>query len=427
MKEEVTSLGNQMPHEEGFDHSFNFLREGYEFILNRKTKLQSNIFETKILGKNVICLVGEEAAQLFYDTDKFERGGVATKGILTTLFGENSVQVIDGEKHRNRKKMLMSVMTPNEINRMVEITKTQWELSIDRWSKAGKIVFYEEMKQLFCEAAFRWIGCPLQEQDAKKITKELASIFDTPIKFGAVSWITKNYQNKLEKTFEQYVQNTRDEKVKFPNDSVFHQFSFHKDEEGQLLDKRIVANEIINLLRPIVGIAIYMNFIVLALHEFQGEKEKINNHPDYAKMFIQEVRRFYPFMPFAAATVKQDFTWNGYQFTAGTLTLLDIYGTNHDPNVWENPNEFNPERFANWQGSPFSFIPQGGGDYFLGHRCAGEHMTLELMKVGLDYLVNKIEYNVPEQDLSLDLSDIPSMPKSKIILDNVRRKAENIQ
>ncbi len=54
-------------------------------------------------------------------------------------------------------------------------------------------------------------------------------------------------------------------------------------------------------------------------------------------------------------------------------------------------------------------------------------MTLELMKVGLDYLVNKIEYNVPKQDLSLDLSDIPSMPKSKIILDNVRRKAENIQ
>ncbi len=80
---------------------------------------------------------------------------------------------------------------------------------------------------------------------------------------------------------------------------------------------------------------------------------------DYQKMFVQEVRRFYPFFPFVAARVKQDFTWNGYQFTEGTLTLLDLYGTNHDQKLWEHPNMFYPERFAQWQGSPFSFIPQG--------------------------------------------------------------------
>lgn len=43
------------------------------------------------------------------------------------------------------------------------------------------------------------------------------------------------------------------------------------------------------------------------------------------------------------------------------------------------------------------------------------------MKIGLDYLVNKIEYEVPEQDLNLELDDIPSIPKSKIILKNIRR------
>lgn len=85
---------------------------------------------------------------------------------------------------------------------------------------------------------------------------------------------------------------------------------------------------------------------------------------------------------------KNDFTWNGYKFEEGTLTLLDLYGTNHDPAIWGNPDVFSPDRFTKWEGSPFSFIPQGGGDYFMGHRCAGEWVTIEVMKVSLDYLAN---------------------------------------
>lgn len=57
-------------------------------------------------------------------------------------------------------------------------------------------------------------------------------------------------------------------------------------------------------------------------------------------MFVQEVRRFYPFFPFAAAEVKTDFTWKDYTFEKGTLTLLDLYGTNHDTNIWGIPKCF---------------------------------------------------------------------------------------
>ncbi|WP_026065160.1 hypothetical protein [Amphibacillus jilinensis] len=33
--------------------------------------------------------------------------------------------------------------------------------------------------------------------------------------------------------------------------------------------------------------------------------------------------------------IKPDFVWKGYEFKEGTLTLLDFYGTNHDPNIWK--------------------------------------------------------------------------------------------
>ena len=410
-----------MPKEIGIDHSIGLLKEGYHFILNRSEKFQSNVFETRILGRKAICMLGEEAAQIFYDPKKFQRKDAAPNRIVQTLFGKNSVQTLDDEEHRNRKEMLMSVMTQEHLNHLTELTQMQWEQSLDKWSRMDKVVFYEEVKELLCNVAFKWIGYPLHESDAQKMTKELASMFETAAAIGPNHWVGRTFRNMGEKTIHQLIQDTRDGKIKFPQNTVLHQFAFHKDSQGKLLDIETVTVEVINMLRPIVAISIYINFSLLALIEFPEEKEKLQSFNDYSKMFVQEVRRFYPFFPFVAAKVRSDFTWNGYEFKEGTLTLLDLYGTNHDPTKWEDTEKFNPERFTHWQGSPFSFIPQGGGDYYLGHRCAGEQITIDVMKISLDYLVNRMEFTVPEQDLSFEIDDIPSIPKSKIILENIAR------
>jgi len=410
-----------MPREVGIDHSIGLLKEGYHFILNRSEKFQSNVFETRILGKKAICMIGEEAAQVFYDPTKFQRKDAAPNRIVQTLFGKNSVQTLDDEEHRNRKEMLMSVMTEEHLNHLHELIQMQWEQSLDKWSKMDKVVFYEEVKELLCKVAFKWIGNPLHEDDVKKMTQELSSMYETAATLGPNHWLGRVFRNKCEETIHQLIQDIRDAKVKFPNNTVLHQFAFHKDSQGNLLDVDAVTVEVINMLRPIVAVSIYINFSLLALIEFPEEKEKLKTYNDYSKMFVQEVRRFYPFFPFVAAKVKTDFTWNGYQFHEGTLTLLDLYGTNHDPTKWEDPEKFNPERFAHWKGSPFGFIPQGGGDYYLGHRCAGEQMTIDVMKSSLDYLVNRMEFHVPEQNLGFEIDDIPSIPKSKIILEQITR------
>lgn len=414
-------MENQMPKDDGIDHSIALLKEGYHFILNRSEKLSSNVFETRLLGRKAICMIGEEAAQIFYDPQKFQRKDAAPNRVVQTLFGKNAVQTLDDEEHQNRKKMLMSVMTEEYLNHLLELTEMQWEQSIVKWSKMKSIVFYEEVKELLCNVAFKWIGYPIHENDVKKMTKELASMFETAAAIGPNHWAGRTYRNQAEKMIQQLIQDTRDGKIKFPQNTVLHQFAFYKDTKGNLLDIETVAVEVINMLRPIVAISIYINFSLLALQEFPEEKGKLQSFNDYSKLFVQEVRRFYPFFPFVVAKVKSDFVWNSYEFKKGTLTLLDLYGTNHDPVKWEDPHKFNPERFAHWPGSPFGFIPQGGGDYYLGHRCAGEQITLDVMKVSLDYLVNRMEFTLPEQDLSFEIDDIPSIPKSKIILEHIVR------
>lgn len=417
---------NEIPRDEGIDNSFRLMKEGYDFILNRRKSLQTDIFETRFLGKKAICMGGKEAAKLFYDSNKFQRQGAAPNRIIETLFGQNSVQTLDGIEHQHRKKMFLNVMSKEKVNELLEITKIEWEKALDRWSKEVEIVFYDEIKVLLCKAAFKWIGYPPHEDQAKKLIEELGAMFETPAAFGPKHWSGRNKRNQMEKKMTELIERIRTNKVQVQKDSILHQFVFYKDLEGNLLSTETVAVEMINILRPIVAVSIYISFIVLALTQFPHERVKLKTTPDYAHFFIQEVRRYYPFFPFIAAKVKAAFTWNNYVFEEGTLVLLDVYGTNHDPNIWENPDEFNPERFAKWKGDPFSFIPQGGGNYETTHRCPGEQLTIEMMKLSLEYLLDKMDYEVPEQDLYITMDRIPSIPKSKVFLKNVKRVRESI-
>ena len=42
------------------------------------------------------------------------------------------------------------------------------------------------------------------------------------------------------------------------------------------------------------------------------------------------------------------------------------------------------------------------------------------MKASLDFLVNKIEYDVPNQNLSYSMERMPTLPESKFIMSNIR-------
>ncbi len=52
---------------------FNLSREGYMFIKNRMDQFKTNIFETRLLGKKVICISGGEGAKIFYDQERFKK------------------------------------------------------------------------------------------------------------------------------------------------------------------------------------------------------------------------------------------------------------------------------------------------------------------------------------------------------------------
>lgn len=413
----------QIPRDKCIDNTLTLLKEGYLFIQNRVERHSSDLFETRLLGKKVICMSGKEAAKLFYNAILMKRKGALPKRVQKTLFGLNAIQTMDGRRHLHRKKLFMSILNQEQQDHLTKITIKKWEEAISKWESSKQIVLYDEVNCIICEAACEWAGIPLPSANVKCRAKDFSTMVNTLSAIGPEYWRGKKARCRTEKWIRGIIEDTRSGKIRPGRSSALFQIAFYKDLEGKLLDTQMAAIELINVIRPIVAISTFITFTALALYEHR-EYIKIlrTGNENIREMFIQEVRRYYPFTPFLGAIARKNFVWNGYSFKKGTLVLIDVYGTNHDSRIWENPYKFKPERFADKRDHLYDSIPQGGGDPSKGHRCPGEGVTIELMKVSLDFLINKLEFKIPAQDLSYSLVKIPSLPESGFIMRNVRRR-----
>ncbi|NJR41020.1 MAG: cytochrome P450 [Leptolyngbyaceae cyanobacterium CSU_1_4] len=411
----------EIPKDRSIDNTVSLVREGYRFISNRCDRHQTNIFQTQILLQKTICLRGEAAAKVFYDNEKFLRHNAMPKRLQKTLVGEGGVQSLDGETHRVRKQIFMSLMTPERMANLAELTRQEWQVASQQWELGDRVVLLDAAHQILCRAVCAWAGVPLPGAEVHQRTQALAAMIDGAGGIAFRYFQARQGREQTERWIGKVIDKIREHELEVPEDSAAYAFALYRTPEGNLLDRHGAVVDLINILRPVVAIARYIMFAALALHEHPECHQKLKDEANYRELFTQEVRRFYPFFPLIAARTRHAFEWQDYHFPKGVQVLLDLYGTNHDPELWENAEEFRPERFRQWNESSFNFIPQGGGDYYTGHRCPGEWITIQVMETALDFLVNSIQYDVPQQDLNVSLSRMPTMPKSCFVMNNVKR------
>ncbi|MCA9912005.1 MAG: cytochrome P450, partial [Anaerolineae bacterium] len=353
-----------MPREEGIDNTRDLINDPYRYIAKTSAEHDSDVFQARILLEDTICMTGRDAAELFYDESLFSRRGAMPGLILHTLLGTDGVQGLDYEAHRHRKETFMEVLTqPEDLEKLTEIAERYWQEYAQRWTLQDEVVLFDELNELLTRTVCEWAGVPLEPDEIPERTRQLRAMYDS-----AASVSVKHLQSRMARTIstqwaEDLIQQVRENPAVAPENSILHTWAQHRGPQGNLLELHTAATELINVLRPTVAVAVYIVFVARALHRHPEMREKVMaNTNNYRTHFVQEVRRMVPFFPMVAAVTREDFEHEGCPFHKDTRVLLDLYGTNHDERLWDDPDEFRPERFENWDGDLFSFIPQGGGN-----------------------------------------------------------------
>ncbi|GAA3760950.1 fatty-acid peroxygenase [Spinactinospora alkalitolerans] len=400
------------------------LAKGYAWLPDRRRRAAGGVVRARVLGQHAVGLCGPEAVRFFYDERHVRRHTAIPEPVRSTLFGNGSVHTLDGEAHRVRKAMFLSLLAdPAGIAALVDRTTSAWDEAVASWADRPRVVLFDEASRIVTRGVCRWAGVPLDEADAAPMARDLVAMVDGFATPGPRHWRARWARGRREAGLAGLVEDVRGGAVTAQPGSALDVVARHRDADGEPLHPRVAAVELLNVVRPTVAVCWFVAFAAHALHLWPRHRARLREGGEegaaYAEAFVQEVRRFYPFAPFIGGRAAADLTWRGEPIPAGALVLLDLYGQNHDAGLWTDPYAFAPQRFLDRPAGRDDLVPQGGGDPHTGHRCPGEGVAVALLQA-LVLRLARLDYDVPDQDLTISLRRVPARPRSGLVISGVR-------
>lgn len=127
----------------------------------------------------------------------------------------------------------------------------------------------------------------------------------------------------------------------------------------------------------------------------------------YLKMIMKENFRLHPpgtlLIPRVAM---QNCVIGGYNVPVGTRIHVNVWAMGRDPSIWDNPEEFYPERFEDthidFRGSHFELLPFGSGR----RSCPAIAMGVANVEVVIANLLHCFDWELPkgmkEEDIDME-------------------------
>ncbi|KAI9307943.1 cytochrome P450 [Cunninghamella echinulata] len=121
---------------------------------------------------------------------------------------------------------------------------------------------------------------------------------------------------------------------------------------------------------------------------------------EYIDMILKEnLRKNSPAGMLQGRKALKDFELNGKLIPKDTIVIVDINSIHYNPDIWHNPDEFNPERFAvggeHEQHDGGAWLPFSSGS----RQCIGLRFSLAEQRTFLAMLLRKFEWDIPENSV----------------------------
>jgi cytochrome P450 len=189
------------------------------------------------------------------------------------------------------------------------------------------------------------------------------------------------------------------------------------EDSGEGMEDELLRDELVTIFlagHETTAIALSWSIALLSLHptvrrKLQQEVDQVLagripaasdfNDLQYTNAVVSEVMRLYPPLPMTIRQAIEDDVLDGYSIKADSSIFINIYSAHHNPDVWENPEGFDPERFLpdRVKDIPrFAYLPFGGGP----RQCIGNNFALMEAVLALAMITQRFELNlVPGTDL----------------------------
>ena len=317
---------------------------------------------------------------------------------VTDLLGRG-VLVTDGEEHDRYRRLMEPSLTPGVLSGYAEMMQRQtlrvaslWrdDQEIDMLVEGRKIALLIVMSALFGVDA--WDDLP---RLWTPILKAIAYV-------SPGSWIIwrrlprPGYAKHL-RILDDYlygVIRARRLTADGQPDLLQHLISAGLDDErirDQMLTMLIAGHDTSTALLAWTFVLLGQNPDVNAQLRVALDAAEPGTHPHLLDEIIKETLRLYPPIHIGNRVAAQEINFEEGSVPAGERLFYSIYLTQRDPQNWERPDDFCPQRFAQGRKQPpFAYIPFGGGP----RACLGAAFGQAEARIVLACLLRNFHFQV---------------------------------
>lgn len=162
--------------------------------------------------------------------------------------------------------------------------------------------------------------------------------------------------------------------------------------DGTVNDEKLTADEFQLFFLMLIAAGNESTRSVIAhgmrlLIEHPEQLLKLVDDPTLIPYAVEEVLRYNPAFVQMRRTVMADVELQGQQLRAGDKMVLNWQAINHDPEIFENPAQFDVERFRNNPELANQHRAFGNGEHF----CIGAHMSRLEMQVMFEEIIPRLK------------------------------------
>jgi cytochrome P450 len=367
----LTGLGRKkdsalvrLPGSDSYLELAHLLRDATSFFHHRFERY-GRVFKSRFV-KPLVFLIGEDANKTVLVTRRAELAfGLGYQQTSVRAIFEGSIMLEDGEAHDRTRDLLNPAVGSLAVRESIDEVHAIWAASAERLRARGEADTYGLVqKTTFDVAANALTGLALGSETDRfrpyfeKLIDGVMAPVPWRIPFGRLDRAL-NAREKLLELMRPRVLAARDQKP----DRLLGQLAHYRDAEGRHLSPEDVIGHLLLLFwagyDTTASAGSWVLYELARRQDWQARiREEIVSavakNPEclasqtelpFSNWFLLEAERMYPSALFFPRVAVQDFAYGDHVIPAGTLTAYSPYMSHRDPESFDHPNVFEPDRW----------------------------------------------------------------------------------
>ena len=324
--------------------------------------------------------------------------------MLRGLLGDTSVLVVDGDVHRDRRRLMLAPFARDAVAAQVDLIAQIAADNIAGWPRDRSFAAAPKMSEITLEVILRTV---IGTTDPARLAA-LRVVLPRVLRIGpwqslAVmkpellqTWPWRRLRRAIADAdrllYAEIADHRADPRLAERTDAL-SMLVRASDEDGREMTDRELRDQLITLL--LAGHDTTATGLAWAL-------ERLSRHPavlqravraaedgddDYLDAVAKETLRNRPVVFDVGRILTQPVELAGRRLPAGVMVVPGLVAVHADPQLYPNPERFDPDRMLDATLSPSSYFPFGGGN----RRCLGATFAMVEFRVVLREILRRVD------------------------------------